>query len=531
VPLPTAEPAPDFAALWVDLVDQLPADKGYGSVTAAKLNEELVEKAPFLLDVREMAEVEKEGFILGSVNIPVREVLENLDKLPAQDQPIVVYCASGHRGGYILPALKLLGYSNVRNLNGGMGAWKKASLSVVTGEKPAEPTAGTAPVFESQVLFTSLNAFLSELPEGFLTISAAKLNEQLAEKAPFLLDVRSTKEYDETGRIAGTVHIQFQDLFTNLDQLPAKDQPIVIYCASGHRGAIAQMGLRLMGYENVVNLVGGLNAWKAGKFAVEGWVDWNATWTDFLGSLPADFYTVGAAKLNEELIEKAPFLLDVREVSEIEKDGFIAGAVSIPVRDVLKNLDKLPAQDQPIVVYCSSGHRGAFVLAALRMLGYTDVRNLNGGTGAWKKAELAVVSGEMPAEATAGTAPKVDETLFVQLDAFLSGLPEGFVTIKPVDLNAALGESSKPFALDVRTAEEVAKEGYVETSVNIPVNELFTRLAELPKDKAAPIVVLCKSGHRGALALMALQMNGYTNVKNLVGGINAWVAAELPLIK
>jgi rhodanese-related sulfurtransferase len=45
------------------------------------------------------------------------------------------------------------------------------------------------------------------------------------------------------------------------------------------------------------------------------------------------------------------------------------------------------------------------------------------------------------------------------------------------------------------------------------------------------MVILCKSGHRGALALVALRMMGYTDVRNLNGGINAWVKAELPVVK
>jgi rhodanese-related sulfurtransferase len=526
---PTPEPALDIEALWGEMMAEIPADKGYGSVSSAKLNEELVEKAPFLLDVREAGEVEKEGFILGAVHIPVRDVLKNLNKLPAMDQPIVVYCASGHRGGFVLSALRLLGYSNVRNLGGGMGAWKKASLPVETG-KPADPVAGTAPEVKDQALFTMLDTFLTDLPEGFLSVKADTLNVALVESQPFLLDVRSQKEYDETGYIAGAVHIDFPELFTNLDQLPAKDQPIVVYCASGHRGAIAQIGLILLGYEKVTNLGGGLGAWKAAKFPVEGWVDWTATWTDFLVNMPDGFYGTNAANLNAALVEKPPFLLDVRETSELEKNGYIQGSVHIPVREVLKNLDQLPAQDQPIVVYCGSGHRAALVMSALKMLGYKDVVNLGGGMGAWTKAELPVETG-VPAAPAAGTAPEVNATMFQQLDAYLSGLPEGFSAINAADLNAAMAETNKPFVLDVREASELAADGEIEGAVHIPVKEIFTRLAELPKDKAAPVVVLCKSGHRGAIAMMALQMTGYTNVRNLGGGTNAWIAAELPVIK
>src|SRR3972149_6991134 len=79
-PTATVEPAPDVAALFKALVDGLPADKGYAVVSATKLNEELVDKPPFLLDVREDAEIEKEGYIAGSVDIPIRDLLKNLDK-------------------------------------------------------------------------------------------------------------------------------------------------------------------------------------------------------------------------------------------------------------------------------------------------------------------------------------------------------------------------------------------------------------------------------------------------------------------
>jgi rhodanese-related sulfurtransferase len=222
--------------------------------------------------------------------------------------------------------------------------------------------------------------------------------------------------------------------------------------------------------------------------------------------------------------------LDVREPAELESDGFIEGAVNMPVRQVLQNLDKLPALGEPIVIYCASGHRGALALVALQLLGYTDVNNLGGGLGAWKKADLPVVMGEAPAEAVAGEMPQVDETMLGKLDAYMSTLPEGFGTIKAADLNAILADTP-PFILDVRAPEELTTDGYIEGSVNIPLRELFTRLSELPADKTTPMVVLCKSGHRGAIAQMALQLNGYSDVKNLGGGIGAWIGAELEVVK
>jgi rhodanese-related sulfurtransferase len=51
--------------------------------------------------------------------------------------------------------------------------------------------------------------------------------------------------------------------------------------------------------------------------------------------------------------------------------------------------------------------------------------------------------------------------------------------------------------------------------VNLNINDVPANLAQLPADKAAPIVVLCQSGHRGGIVMMYLQMLGYTNVRNL----------------
>ena len=188
-PEPTAvpEPAPDAEALFQGLVDSLPGDKGFGAVAAAKLNEEMADKAPFLLDVREAAEIEQDGFIEGAVHIPIRDLLKNLDKLPAQNQPIVVYCASGHRGGMALAALKMLGYTNVRNLGGGLGAWKKAELPVVNGSMPAEDKVLGTPTINDQATLKMLDEFLSGMPDGFYTTKPDKLNEALASSTPPML--------------------------------------------------------------------------------------------------------------------------------------------------------------------------------------------------------------------------------------------------------------------------------------------------------------------------------------------------------
>lgn len=527
---PTPEPAPDMAAIFGQIISGLPAEAGYGTVSAAKLSEELADKPPFLLDVREATEIEKDGYIAGAVNIPLRKLLENLDKLPGLDEAIVIYCGSGHRGGIALALLKGLGYTNVRNLGGGLGAWKKAGLPVETGSVPAAPTSISTPIIENQALFKAFAEFLSSMPDNFYMVKPDALNEALAgSPAPTLIDVRSAAEWDKDGYIEGAILIPLPEFMSRLGELPAeKDAAIVIYCGSGHRGAIAMTALRLMGYTNVTNLGGGLGAWKAAAMPVAGWIDWASTWKDFLTNLPDGYYTISAADLNTLLAENAPFLLDVREASEIEAKGYIAGAVHIPVREVLANLDKLPAQDQPIVIYCGSGHRGAMILAALRFLGWTDVRNLGGGLGAWLKAELPVETG-MPAAPVAGAVSQVDATMLRDLSNFFANMPDNFYAVSPADLNTELTSGTAPTIIDVRSSEEFAN-GYIEGSINIPIRDLLSDTSKLPAKDAA-VVITCASGHRGALGMMALRMMGWTNVRNLGGGTNAWAAAELPLVK
>lgn len=523
----------DVPAVLDGLWAQLPADAGYSSVSSAKLSEEMVEKAPFIVDIRETGELTEGGYIEGAVNLPIRQVFTNLDKLPGLDEPIVVYCVSGHRGGMVTAGLRMLGYTNVRNLAGGVNGWIKAELPLVKGEVAA-PAAISTPIVEDQLLYTTINDFFSNVPESYYAIKADALNTMLAESAPVLVDVRSEAEIKKDGYIDGSVAVAFSDMLKNLDKLPAdKDAPVVVYCASGHRGSIATLGMRMLGYTNVSNLAGGLNAWKAAKLPVAGAFDMPAVIGAFLTALPADqgFYSTAPAKLNEMLVDSNPFILDIRAASELETTGIIAGSINIPMRDVLKNLDKLPAQDQKIVVTCASGHRGSIIMMALRLLGYTDVVNLGGGINGWAKAELALEKVAPVAAAPTGATPTLDAAALAALDAAITALPESFGTVKPADLNIELATETKPLIVDVRTPEEIAADGMIEGSLLIPVVELAARLAELPQDKAAPIVVTCKSGHRGGMAMMYLQSLGYTNVRNLAGGLNGWIGAELPVVK
>ncbi len=93
-----------------------------------------------------------------------------------------------------------------------------------------------------------------------------------------------------------------------------------------------------------------------------------------------------------------------------------------------------------------------------------------------------------------------------------------------------LMNSKNALVLDVREPDEYAA-GTITGSRNIPLSAIAQRAGELSKHKAKPVVVICQSGQRSAKATGQLQKEGFTEVYNLSGGINAWKQAGLPLVQ
>jgi rhodanese-related sulfurtransferase len=264
---PTATPVPalDMKATLDKYLSNLP--DGFGTVAPAALKDQMAATKVFVVDVREAKEVADNGFIEGAVNISIRALAKNLDKLPAKDQPIVVTCGSGHRSALGMMTLQMLGYTNVKSQAGGFNAWKAANLPIATG-KPAEPVAGKAPDVDKDLL-AALDKYLSNLPDGFGTIAPAALNDQLTAAKPFQVDVREAKEITDNGSIAGSINVPIRTLIKNLDKLPQdKSGVIIAECGSGHRSAMAMMALNLLGYTNVKSLAGGFGAWKAANLPI-----------------------------------------------------------------------------------------------------------------------------------------------------------------------------------------------------------------------------------------------------------------------
>src|SRR5574341_915512 len=96
-------------------------------------------------------------------------------------------------------------------------------------------------------------------------INAQQLTDMLkSPKPPFLLDVRENWEVAR-GMINGASHIPMNSVPDRLGELP-RDREIVVYCAAGVRSYVVAEYLLAQGFEDVMNLDGGIEAWAQWHF-------------------------------------------------------------------------------------------------------------------------------------------------------------------------------------------------------------------------------------------------------------------------
>ena len=101
-------------------------------------------------------------------------------------------------------------------------------------------------------------------------------------------------------------------------------------------------------------------------------------------------------------------------------------------------------------------------------------------------------------------------------------------TISNAELAAQIKDGHAPLVLDVRSPEEF-KGGHIPGAVNIPIDQLPSRLGELGIAKSDEVVVHCERGPRAAKAEALLRESGYTDVADLAGHMKGWRDAGLPV--
>jgi rhodanese-related sulfurtransferase len=197
-----------------------------------------------VIDVREISEYE-EGHIPGAVNIPLRTVAANVDKIPT-DRQVYVYCKSGFRAAQALSSLGMLGYDNVLSYKPGWNGWTEANQEISTEEVVAEVVG--APDIEPELL-AAVDAFMSTIADGFYSAGDPATVGEARDAGAFMLDVRTSEEYDES-HIEDATNVDLRALARDLVGVPT-DTNVVTYCGSGHRSAMAVAALHVLAADNV----------------------------------------------------------------------------------------------------------------------------------------------------------------------------------------------------------------------------------------------------------------------------------------
>lgn len=122
---------------------------------------------------------------------------------------------------------------------------------------------------------TSVKAMMEAANASVPRITPAQAKEMIAKGEAVVLDVRDAMEVAQSGKVAGAVHIPRGLLEFKADpESPAYDRsldpakPVILYCASGGRSALAGKTLKDLGYDQVFNL-GGFKDWAESGGAVD----------------------------------------------------------------------------------------------------------------------------------------------------------------------------------------------------------------------------------------------------------------------
>ena len=112
-------------------------------------------------------------------------------------------------------------------------------------------------ISDESAIAEEIQAYLDFATYSDGTITLEQLSE-IGEEVTFI-DSRNTELFKQ-GHIPNAINIEWRETLNRVDELP-KETPIVFYCNTGTLSAKAQFILRLAGYENIMVLHGGLDAW------------------------------------------------------------------------------------------------------------------------------------------------------------------------------------------------------------------------------------------------------------------------------
>ncbi len=288
-----------------------------------------------------------------------------------------------------------------------------------------------------------------------------------------LIDSRPKRAKYDSGHIPMAISIPDMEFDENVGKLPINKESLLIFYCEGPECKLSHNSAKKavkLGYTNV-------------KVYADGFPGWMKE--------PGHYASVSGEYVKKQMDAGTDMLLvDSRPKRAKFDKGHIPGAVSISDSEFEQMTGQLPQDKSKLLIFycegyeCKLSHKSAKRALAL---GYANVKVYSGGYPEWIEKFGVSGSGDVKKSAIK---PK-------------SGKEEGSIDI--AEFEKIVKENPESiYLVDVRDADEFAK-GSLKTAVNIPVDQLKKRIAELPADK--PIVFICGTGARSGESFYMVQDN------------------------
>ena len=455
------------------------------------------------LDVRERGAYER-GHIFRTTSLPRRLLETRLPALvTAPATPVAVVDADGALAPLAAETIRAMGYGDVRVLEGGLAAWRKAGRPVVQGVNVPSKVFGERALHEMKTPQIAPHELARRIADGHDMV---------------IVDARTVEEYAR-GCIPGAISVPGAELVPRIGELVERPETtIVVHCGGRTRSYIGAESLRRMGLPNpIVALENGTMGWELAGLTLERGATRAApepgpksralaettarrvAGEDRLRFVGAD----DVGRLWSDRTRRNVYLVDVRTAAEYAA-GHVAGAMSAPGGQAVQATDDYFAVRHAAYVFiCDGGARSVMTAAWFGKMGVPDVAVLAGGLPAWRQAGGAIETGH-PAPAPFGW------------DAARAAVP----SVGPDEMGDAL-------VLDVGPSDVYAR-GHVPGAAWLCRSRLEARIGDVARGNARPIVVTCPDGVASTQAAATLRQLGYAAAV-LEGGTRAWTAQGRPL--
>ena len=334
----------------------------------------------------------------------------------------------------------------------------------------------------------AITKVIAEMPPAVGTITTTEL-EALLDKGPgsgnyLLIDSRSVAKYT-IGHIRTAVSVPYADLAKNPKKYLPRDRTttIIFYCEGvtcDMSAKSAEIAVRA-GYKKVLVYPEGEHGWKKTEYCI--------------------------ATSLKYIKEGNIVLVDLRQPETVKK-GHIPRAVNIPLQQLEDAEELFPEYKGASIVFY--GDSVEDVRTAINLAREWDYRNLSafiGGIEEWTAKGYKLQKG-----------PAATKINYVK-------------QLLPHEMGAQefkkIADTGAYQLIDVRTKEEYAK-GHVKDAINVPLEDLLSKINEIPKNK--PTLLYCTTGERGEMAYEIIKDKGldirYLNATIEFGRDNKYVITE-----